>query len=402
MFQKLISSLKKTRAPLTPTQGQRIDQSTAQNGEFTLTIRGQKFPGFFIIFGLIFGGIPSIILFAILFGTSDSENDAGGIIATLFLIPFFLIGASTFFIGLFLWLGRTVIQIGPHSASIQRKLFGKAFQTKEFDRATLDLQFEESHKSNDVPSYKLNFQDSKAKNKIGVGGSLKEAELLWLEREVRQALGKELIPHNRVAETIKEGSIDDITETIADPDYRSRNLQFTKTTQGWEAKVQTTFLAAIFMTLFGSIFLLAGLIMATPTREFLLDLFPAIREAFADSTSSGDPPPIWFAMIFGGAGLAIMLSSLFALGYHCNISKRHSRLHRERRWLIFMASDVFQISDLTKLAVKTSGNVNDDPRYRLTAHFKNGKKAKLLSFATPEDAGQLYARLRIEMNAERD
>ncbi|MFT6179040.1 MAG: hypothetical protein ACJAQT_001587 [Akkermansiaceae bacterium] len=108
-----------------------MDRGVSPNGETILTIRGQKRPGFFIIFGLIFGGIPAIMLIAIIFGTPDPDNGAGMTVFTiLFLVPFLLIGAGTFLSGLFLWLGRTLVQYGPRTDSVRRELFGKAFQTK--------------------------------------------------------------------------------------------------------------------------------------------------------------------------------------------------------------------------------------------------------------------------------
>ncbi len=55
-------------------------------------------PGFFVVFGLMFGGPTSLILLAIIFGTPNPENGPFATIVTgLFLTPFIVIGLGTFF-----------------------------------------------------------------------------------------------------------------------------------------------------------------------------------------------------------------------------------------------------------------------------------------------------------------
>ncbi len=390
-----MKSLNRDKEPLTPQQGSRLLRSSTPKGDSIFTIKGQPLPGFFIFFGLFFGGIPTFMLFAMIFGTPDPDSGLGTrIFGYLFLLPFFLVGAATFFTGLFLWLGKTIVSIGEHNVSIRRELFGKAFQTKDFQRANLHLHFEESHKTNDVPSYKLTFEEEGAKKKIGVGGSLKEAELLWLEREVRLSLGHEIEPHRGIRDAMMNTEVENLSESEIEPDYQSKNLTFSKTTMGWEAKNRSTTLGAIGLMLFGSIFFLVGIFINDSARNWIFDLLPALREALSSVKSDGGSPPIWFSLIFGGLGFIVILVGFFLLGYRSTISKRHSRLHLEKRWFIFVSSKVHELSSLSDLETKQNGHVNDDPRFRLTAHFQHGKSAKLLSFASAADAGQIYARLR--------
>lgn len=395
MFHKLLDALKKPKEAMTPRQGKRLIKEESASGDLSFTIKGQGRPGFFIIFGLMFGGVPTILLIAMIFGTPAPDSSTGArIFGYLFLIPFFLVGGSTFFTGLFLWFGTTVTTLKQATVSVQRLLFGKAFQQKEFQRSKLKLHFEESHRSNEVPSYKLTFEEEGAKKKIGVGGSLKEDELLWLEREVKQALGHELEEHHGVHDAMMNNEVANLSESDLDPNYRSKNLSFTKTHSGWEANHRATKLGAIGLILFGSIFFLAGVFMNDSARGLLFDLIPALREALSSAKSSDAPPPLWFSLIFGGVGLTVMLFGIFLLGYRSTISKRHSRLHIERRWLIFISSQVHELSSLTDLKTKQNGNVNEDPRFRLTAHFKNKTSVKLLGFASASDTAQIYARLR--------
>ena len=396
MLGKLREALASRNAQITPQQGKRLRKEEAANGDLNFTIKGQGRPGFFLIFGLMFGGFPLMVLTAMIFGTPSPDNgSSAGIFTTLFLIPFLAIGAGTFFTGLFLWFGKTKIEIRKQTVTIQRQLFGKTFQRKSFDRATLDLSFILSHTSNDVPSYKLSFNDEPTKNKIGIGGSLKEAELLWLEPEIRKALGQETEEYLSVTDAIAKENGDEIHHTIVDPNYRSKTLSFTKTHHGWEAHTKSSTPGTIVMILFGSVFLIAGLMMADTTRTALLDLLPSLRDAFSngDLQSSNDSPPIWFALIFGGAGLFVMLGGLFQLGYRVRISQRHSRLHIQRRWSIISVNSIHDFKDITSLEIKKSGDANDVPRYRLRALLKNGQKARLLSFASAADVGQLHARL---------
>ena len=133
--------------------------------------------------------------------------------------------------------------------------------------------------------------------------------------------------------------------------------------------------------------------MSETSRTFIFDSIPALRDAFSKGESSGDGPPIWFALIFGGVGSLVMVSGFFSMGFRNQIAIRHSRLHHIRRWFVFSLVNVYELSRLTRLETKASGDVNENPRYRLTAHFKNNKKAKLISFSDAQDVGQLYARL---------
>lgn len=361
-----------------------------------MTIKGTGRPGFFIIFGLLFGAPAVLIGPMILFGTVSSDGEPfPKIFAGLFLLPFFLIGASTFLTGLFLWFGKTQIEFGRMVVSVQRSLFGKVFQQKSLARADLNLSFEKSHENNDVPQYKLSFQEKGTKKKIGVGGSLKEPELLWLEREARLALGEEEIEeHRSVFEAMMRGGVEEIGETVVDPNYRSKYLRFTRTNNGWEAQSRPSMGGAIGLMLMGSIFVIVGLMMITESREFLLDLVPSIRDFFANATSSGENPPRLFALAFGGMGLLVVLIGFFLLGYRVQISKRHSRLHIQRRWIVIAISSAHDLSEFTGLEMKQNGHVNDVSRYRLDGLLRGGKKKMLLGYAPAEDVGQLHARLK--------
>lgn len=398
MLKKLVKSLSGKQSPITPKQGKRLQRDEQAGGHLVFTIKGKGRPGFFIIFGAMFGGFPSIILFSLLFG-SGGPGDFGSAFGILFLTPFFLIGLTTFLVGLFLWLGKTQIEITSQSIFIRRTLFGKSFQQKEFRRDAMELSFEESHRENEVPAYKLKFTDGN--QKIGVGGSLREEELLWLEREIKLTLGQEVEAITSVRDAMEQEGIETLSRSELDPTYRSKNLEFTQTFHGWEARIQSTKLGALGTMLFGSVFLIAGLMMYRPTRNHILDLLPFIREAFSGAQTSGGEPPIWFAMIFGGAGLFIVLVGIYLLGSRLTIALRHSRLLIHRRWLVFSRTRFIDIADIQEIDIKKTGNVNDDPRYRLSAIHNDGTQTKIIGFSSADDVGQLRAHLSAAISRSR-
>jgi hypothetical protein len=98
-------------------------------------------------------------------------------------------------------------------------------------------------------------------------------------------------------------------------------------------------------------------------------------------------------MIFGCTGLFIILLAFFFLGYRSTFALRHSRLFIHRRWLLLSRTRFIDIHDTVDLETKQNGHVNDEPRYRLSAHLKNGKSVKIMGFAARDDVGQLKARL---------
>ncbi len=395
MLKKLAESLQSRRKAIDPKQGNRLKRSDTPEEGMIFSIRGTRFPGFFIFFGLIFGGIPTFILLGILFGTPDPDSETGAqILSSLFLLPFILVGVSTFSVGVFISLGKTLIIIGPRQVSIRRELFGKTFQTKHFQRPSLHLSFKESHETNGRPSYKLNFEDENTKGKIGIGGSLKEAELLWLEREIKKTLGQGGEEHRGVLDAISKEQSVDFSKVQLDPNYHSKTLTFTKTASGWKARSRTTLFSALSAALFGAVFFLAGLSMYEPSRNWLIDQVPGLHEIFSPEDNSSEEPLLWFPLIFGGVGVIFILSGLFLLNYRSTISKQHARLHRERRWFIFVNSQVFELAALVGLTTKQSGKVNETPRHSLSARFKSGKTVKLINYASAEDTGQIYARLR--------
>lgn len=391
MFEKLLKSLSKKKDPVRPDQGRRLHHNQEVNGDVAYTITGQSRPGFFIFFGAMFGGIPAFILISTLLGVATVESeDSGDIFVLLFMMPFILIGAATFFAGLFLWLGLTHVQVGKSTVRVERRLLGKIFQQKQFLRSNLELSFEESHRTNDVPSYKLKLDDGT--QKIGIGGSLKETELLWLNQELRSSLGETPEEITSVIDEITQKELDSIDHSEIETNYRSSKLQINPTVNGWEARTRSSILGCLGTALFGSIFFIAGLMMWDTGRNFIFDLFPAIRDAVSGAESSGSPP-VWFAMIFGCTGLFIILLAFFFLGYRSTFALRHSRLFIHRRWLLLSRTRFIDIHDIVDLETKQNGHVNDEPRYRLSAHLKNGKSVKIMGFAARDDVGQLKARL---------
>ena len=154
---------------------------------------------------------------------------------------------------------------------------------------------------------------------------------------------------------------------------------------------------SVVVIVFGSIFLITGLLVGNATRSFLLDFVPAIRDTLSSFGSSGDGPPDWFFLPFALAGLAVVIYGFFLLGFRKTISRVNSRLIIDRRWTLFFTNEIFQLSELQDLKIKANGHVNNVPRYRLNAIFKNGKVVKLISFASTQDIGQLHAHLRTEI-----
>lgn len=396
MFKDFFKSLGST-SKVEPRQGKRIDHEELENGEVIYTIRGRRFPGFLVFFGLMFGAVPTFVLLGVLFGAVRGTLEFGewGVWGLLFVLPFFAVGAATFFTGLFLWLGKTQVMLRAELVRVERSLFRWVFQKREFSLTELNLKFELSHTSDNHPHYKMSFKgDSKS---IGVGGSLPEEELLWLERSFRVSLGQNPGAVVEVRKALMAEEEQNLDEVEFDEDYQSKALQITKTIRGWEIRHAYSKLGAIGSALFGSIFLFAGMLMMSTSREFLFDLLPALRKLAESGESSGGEPPVWFALIFAGAGSCVILSSLFLLGRKAIIELGASRLVYEARWFMMRFRKMYPYSEIKDIEVKRDGEVNDRARYTLRLILNGKKKKKLLFFATPEDVGQVGALLRREL-----
>ena len=137
--------------------------------------------------------------------------------------------------------------------------------------------------------------------------------------------------------------------------------------------------------------------MMITSREFLFDLLPALRKLAESGENSGGEPPVWFALIFAGAGSCVILSSLFLLGRKAIIELGASRLVYEARWFMMRFRKMYPYSEIKDIEVKRDGEVNDRARYTLRLILNGKKKKKLLFFATPEDVGQVGALLRREL-----
>jgi len=396
MFKKLIEIFTGGGTPIEPHKGKRLERELAPSGEPKFTIKGTGYPGFFILFGSGFLIIATIILSGVLLGTSGEDSSEFTLLfAILFLIPFFLIGGATLSLGIFLFLGRTQVIFGAQSVSMERSLFGRVFQRKQLKREGIDIQLEKSHEENNRARYKLSLNsDGK---KLSLGGSLKDEELLWLEREFQSTLGKTItespvciasLIHHQEEKTLEEAEID--------PDYHSKNLHFSKTIHGWKALYKHGLSSSVFCLIFGSIFLLSGLAMEGSLIVFLREKFPAFDELVKSVTSSGGPPPVWFWAVFSLIGSVIILLGIWLLGYRMTLSKRHSRIHLAKRWFIIGTERVFETSTIQELKAIHSGSSNGQSRFKLELTQTSGKKIALVRWASGDDAGQIQAWLQNE------
>ncbi len=388
MFKKLKEQIKKEQKPVEPEQGKRLSHKESSNGSTVFEIKGKGYPGFSIFLGAMFLGIPSILLFAILFGTPSPDNLSWGKpFALLFLLPFFVIGISTFLIGIFLWLGKSRLTLENHRISLSRMILGKAFQTKILPRENLKLRFEKSHEEDDVAHYKLTLEAGE--KKISFGGSLKEAELLWLDQQIRLALGHETYDPINIATTIQQDLEAEVQNTELNRSYRSHKLQFSQTLNGWNARTKSGILGPLGLMLFGSIFLATGLFMEGSLAEYLHNQFEWFRKLVENST--GGSPPFFFALIFIVIGSGVIIGGLWSLGYQLKIEKRHSRLRITKRCYGIGTNQTVELSNIKKFEISNHGAVKDEPRFKLLIHLMNGKKVKLLHLSNGRDTGQLKA-----------
>lgn len=386
MFHRIREALNSQPGPVRPRQGRRLRREQDQDGT-TFTITGVGRPGFFLLFGLFFGGFPFLMMLGFLFGnTSGSE----GLFGSLFMLPFVFVGTVCFALGLFLWFGKTTLRIQPNTVTVQRLLFDRAWQSRSYQRDELGLSFQESHRTNNLPSYKLVLTDGRPRHGIGVGGSLHEAELLWLEREVRLDLGQEAPQHRGVPQAIRQSGISEIKQASEIPAYRSKTLHILKTPHGWEATLRSGLAAPLIAMIVGTVFFLVGLFVIEGTREALRESIPGL----ADQSQQTDQPPDWFGGLFAALGLMTALLGLFLLGHRFTIVQRHSRLHLTRRWLFLSWTEIKATDELAKLVLKESGHDNHLPYYSLRVTWKDGRKSKLTYYSSGPDTGQLYARLR--------
>lgn len=392
MIRKFFNHLNSRSRVVEPRQGKRLERD--QNGkEVVFTIRGKGRPGFFILFGCIFGGIPGLMLFAMLFGTTTSEGGPMALVLVFLLLSSFtLVGAASVFVGVFLWFGKTRVVVLDDFISVTRKLFGRCVQRREFAREGLQVTFKKSHEENDRPSYEL-MLESPGSRKIGLGGSLKEEELLWLERELRTELGDEAKVHGSVQEAISESEIEGLMETEVDCAYRSKAFVFEETIRGWVVRSKGHGFAAVFLILFGLTFILIGMLMAEESRRMLFERVPLIAQIANGMEFSGGDPPWFFPFVFGGLGFLTFLCGLFVLFYRVWIYEDYQRVGIERRWLMFSRQTAIEGGDIDWVGAEHSGEMNGQPTFKVFARLMDGREVVILRWANAEDAGQIRARI---------
>lgn len=391
MLQKIVSNLKKKRAPLTPTQGKRLEKRTHPDESTTFTIKGQGRPGFFVLFGSMFAVMPNLFLLSFFFGFGQiSGGTVNPIFFVLFMTPFFLVGNGTLLLGLFLWLGKTTLHLAKTKTKTEltRKLFGRTFSRKTFTTPELSISLVQSHESNNVQIYKIRLRDQSIKS--GLGGSLKEPELLWLHEQISETLNLESAEISDVASQINAAAVDSIKDTSYDPSYTSKQLTFIKSTYGQKIKITGAKLKSFLGIMSGGIFLLFGLFTIDTPCEWLLKTIPALQKLIGDRDWLSDVP-LLFSLAFGLVGLFFVISSSLSLIYRGTIQKKGSRLHIERNWLIYRKSHRCLINELRKVQVAKSSPPDSTPHYRLYLILKSDQEITLASFLAPEDAGQLYA-----------
>ncbi|MDB4537360.1 hypothetical protein N9230_01965 [Akkermansiaceae bacterium] len=267
---------------------------------------------------------------------------------------------------------------------MERSLFGSVFQRKKINRQNVEVRFGTSHDKEDgYPRNELIL--SSGEQTLALGLSLKEDELLWLERELSTALGQ---PRAKDPADIAEEILREKERTVAnselDQDFQSKTLRFVTTMHGWDAEYRYGWRTGLSVILFGIAFLIVGLII------------PSI----GNTNDFGD---FLFAALFALIGTLGVLGGIGTLGFRMNLTLKHSRFYLSKKCFgigTSYSNEKTRISHLEvshSVEVSHSGYSNDQPCYNLRAVINSGKRIILLRGANGKDAGQLKARLEAEL-----
>ena len=224
-------------------------------------IPSKKRINFLLVFGLLFGGFPLLLLvFSLIGGDFDSELGMLGMAA--FLSIFIFIGAGVFYIGLRLAFTAFFLSVKNDEAILIRKFFGRKKLTQLPASDFLGVALYESHRSNEVPVYGLMLRSRDGKS-LKFGVSLKEDEKRWLGGRILESLSDEMIATAQKAEPF----VGDSQAEWADgtPEKKEfRGVRLERVADGFRMKVDASRNAkgltalGVFLLLFGGVFAWIG------------------------------------------------------------------------------------------------------------------------------------------------
>ena len=350
-------------------------------------IRGTKLPNFFIFFGGIFGGIPCLMLFLFLFG----EGSGDSWIIVPFVSLFVLVGGAIFLLGLFQMLGKTEVRINTQQVAVRRILFGWSHVVEIPRDQSFSATIAESHKTNDVPQYAVMFSGLVgAKTKTTkVGGSLKDAALTALYRELCVLLDQKLPPeHASPAEVALEvyGN-SQAGEWQLEP-WQGQTMRISLSGSQWLCELKGSSEKVLFFL--GLLFALGGSFFFPATRQIYDSVF---GDMLNGAPTIPDNLGSIFPFSFMSLGVGLVLFWLIIRNHHCLIEAGNGRLTLTKKIGPWGRSTTFSQNELVDVRRSTSGAVNDIPRYKVDL-IHHGGKTGVCYFRDAEESGRIVGFLR--------
>ncbi len=349
-------------------------------GEHRWIIPGSRRPNFFWFFALFWNGITwtisSALIYAFLFGTPTQdvqENPWLKWAVPIFMIPFIVIGLVTLYFAMASSFQKTTICLDLRELTIIKNLFGWK-RVKVLPRnAIKDVSLEASHTSDDQRVYGLQLTTNHAKP-INVSLSRAHDEKRWLLYELLQALKIDHSPtHQQSHHSAKEAA----TSYSA---YQSKHLNITPRLDGF-TYTSTSSISTLLMIMGVGFFIMSNIFC------FLVYKNEVPRFPF-----------VLFLPVFMVSGL-----SMFIYG---NILKKTTQVFEligDKASVVKLRSGKtisekqFQRSDFSEVEMKTSGEVNNQPRYAVS--LKGKKLLKLCSFMPMTEAEALQSRAQLWLNS---
>ena len=338
-------------------------------------IPAKKGVNFFMIFGLFFGGIPSLMLFLILFSNVNVESALGKLGMVVFLSPFIAIGFGLAYMGYRMSYTSYKISVRGKAVEVAKVLKGKK-QVEKVDAGDVyGIGLYKASETNGRPNYGL-FVRAMDGESIKLASGRKEDELRWLASEMMTVLSRQGgLPDQDDLEKnyFKSNEVDGEGVGAERGEFVKASTRMYHNEHGNFVLESNTSKIGLWQVIGG----LAGC------------LFAAVFVWIGFFAEDGD-------LIFGIVGAVIMsvafvifVVGLTKLGTYETFTFEDERVMREK----FRSGESkvqirFPKQDFNKLKVRSSGSVNDDPRYSVVLKGPN-EKLKLLGFVDSDVMGLL-------------
>ncbi len=298
----------------------------------------------------------------------------------LFIFPFWLVGIAMGYFGLKSMLMESIVVVDRERVILLQKLFGKSKQTVLARELVTGVDTYEVYRRNNssVPGVKV---ATAGKECLKFGSRLSRDEVFWLCAQLEQALD---LPVGRQPEPGE-----DVTATSGASDFSQlaeiKESNLTLERVGHDGfRIKRKYSCSVHLAM-GGLFAVLG-------ACFLVYL------GMDSSSLISNVVPFVFAMPIGLAAVVLF----FAANYFSGRVKVYEFTSAELRFRESKRDQLgkevcYQRDIFTKVELNRSGDMNNDPRYRV--RLKGKKHLDVVSFEKKEVAGQLADWLRLWLAA---